>query len=256
MKLTWFGTASIALETEHTRILFDPFIRRNKKLQPVTVEDFTGYDAILITHGHFDHLMDVPKVMNADADVPVYCTKTPRASLMRKGIPPQRIHCFERGDEFTIGDFTVRAHAGHHVDFNMNYISSVLSKCVLQGFRSLWMLRLIRKLPEGNEIVVYEVQAEGKTVLIMGSYGIDAMTVYPKNPDVMVFPYAGNTNLASIAAGCVASIRPQTIIFDHFDDAFPPLTKRMDVEDYCALLRKMYPNMGLIIPREETPLTI
>ena len=40
------------------------------------------------------------------------------------------------------------------------------------------------------------------------------------------------------------------------DDAFPPLTKRMDVEDYCALLRKMYPNMGLIIPREQTALTI
>ena len=256
MKLTWFGTASIALESGNTRILFDPFIRRNRQLLPVTVEDFTGYDAILITHGHFDHLMDVPKVMKADPDVPVYCTKTPRASLMHDDIPPQRIHCIDRGDEFTIGDFTIRAHAGHHVDFNMNYISSVISKCVLQGPRSLWMLRLIKKLPEGNEIVIYEVQAEGKTVLIMGSYGIDAMTVYPKNPDVMVFPYAGNTNIASIAAGCVAAIRPKTIVFDHFDDAFPPLTKRMDVEGYCALLRQMYPDMRLVIPREQIALNV
>ena len=109
MKLTWFGTASIALETENTRILFDPFIRRNKKLLPVTVADYCGYDAILITHGHFDHLMDVPKIMKADQDVPVYCTKTPRASLMRDDIPPQRIHCIERGDTFAIGDFTPRS---------------------------------------------------------------------------------------------------------------------------------------------------
>ena len=256
MKLTWFGTASIALETENTRILFDPFIRRNRKLLPVTVADYTGYDAILITHGHFDHLMDVPKIMKADPDVPIYCTKTPRASLMRDGIPPQRIHCIERGDECTIGNFTIRVHAGHHVDFNMNYISSVIAKCIVQAPRSLWMLRQAGRLPEGSEIVIYEVKAEGKTVLVMGSYGIDAMTVYPKEPDVMIFPYAGNTNIASIAAGCVASIRPKTIIFDHFDDAFPPLTKRMDVEGYCALLRKMYPNMGLVIPREQSTLTV
>ena len=256
MKLTWFGTASIALEAGNTRILFDPFIRRNRKLLPVKIEDYTGYDAVLITHGHFDHLMDVPKLMKADENVPVYCTKTPRASLMRDGIPPQRIHCIERGDSFTIGDFTVRAHAGHHVDFNMNYISSVITKCVLQAPRSLWMLRQAGRLPEGSEIVIYEVSAEGKTALIMGSYGIDAMTVYPKNPDVMVFPYAGNTNIASIAAGCVAAIRPKTIVFDHFDDAFPPLTRRMDVEGYCALLRTMYPDMRLVIPREQISVEI
>ena len=53
-----------------------------------------------------------------------------------------------------------------------------------------------------------------------------------------------------------AAIRPKTIVFDHFDDAFPPLTKRMDVEGYCALLRKMYPNMGLVIPREQSALTV
>ena len=255
MKLTWFGTASIAIEAGNTRLLFDPFVRRNSKLLPVSITDFSGYDAILITHGHFDHLMDVPKIMKIDPRVPVYCTMTPRASLMRSNIPPQRIHCVQVGDTFEIGDFTIRVHAGHHVDFNMNYISSVITKCVLQAPRSLWMLHHAGRLPEGNEIVIYEICAEGKTALLMGSYGIDASDTYPREPDVMVFPYAGNTNIASIAAGCVASIRPKSIFFDHFDDAFPPLTKRMDVEGYCALLRKKYPNMRLVIPHEQSPVS-
>ena len=80
MKVTWFGTASIALESGGTRLLLDPFFRKNKKLPPIAMDSFCGYDAILLTHGHFDHLMDVPKVMATDTLVPVYCTKTPRKS--------------------------------------------------------------------------------------------------------------------------------------------------------------------------------
>ena len=49
MKITWFGTASLALESGDTRILLDPFFRRNKKLPPTNPEVFWDYNAILIT---------------------------------------------------------------------------------------------------------------------------------------------------------------------------------------------------------------
>ena len=250
MKITWFGTASLALESGETRLLLDPFFRRNKKLPPTKTESFCGFDAILITHGHFDHLMDVPRVTAADALVPVYCTKTPRESLIKCGVSGGRVHTIASGETFTVGDFTIKVYRGHHVDFNMEYITRVVPACVRGFTRSLPMLHYARKLPEGNETVIYEISAEGKNVLVMGSYGIDAMEIYPEQPDLLVFPYAGNTNIASLAAGSLRAIHPKRIFFDHFDDAFPPFTVRMDVEGYCDLLKKVMPDVALTVPLE------
>ena len=45
-------------------------------------------------------------------------------------------------------------------------------------------------------------------------------------------------------------LQPKHIVFDHFDDSFPPLTKRMDVEGYCKTLQAVYPGMKLTVPQE------
>ena len=59
MRVTWYGTATIGIDDGESKILFDPFVRRNKKLEYSTpLEGFAGFDGVFITHGHFDHLYD------------------------------------------------------------------------------------------------------------------------------------------------------------------------------------------------------
>ena len=92
MRVTWYGTATIGIDDGKNKILFDPFVRRNKKLKHSTpIEDFAGFDAVFITHGHFDHLYDVPELARVDKSVPFYCTKTPAETLMKKNVPKDRI---------------------------------------------------------------------------------------------------------------------------------------------------------------------
>ena len=52
MKLTWYGTATIGLEDGETRLLFDPFVRMNRRMKTTPIEGFCGFDAVLVTHDH------------------------------------------------------------------------------------------------------------------------------------------------------------------------------------------------------------
>ena len=250
MKITWFGTASLAIEDGETRLLLDPFTRMNPKLPRIRIEDFTGYDHLLLTHWHFDHLADVPAVLRADKNVPVYCTDTPKKTLLSLGADESRIHRIAPGDTFRAGSFQVTVRAGRHIDFDMKYILSVVPQCVLRFPRMFRLLGLIKKLPENGETVIFEIRAENKTVLVMGSYGVADGETYPENADLMVFPFSGNTGIADLARGTLKRLKPQRLFFDHFDDSFPPLTKRMDVEAYCEIIKKDFPGTETVIPKE------
>jgi L-ascorbate metabolism protein UlaG (beta-lactamase superfamily) len=54
--LTWFGHATLGLETGGQRLLIDPFFNGN----PATtaLADHQAADFILVTHGHGDHIGD------------------------------------------------------------------------------------------------------------------------------------------------------------------------------------------------------
>ena len=46
MKITWYGTATIGIDDGKTRLLFDPFVRMNKKIETTPIEGFVGFDAV------------------------------------------------------------------------------------------------------------------------------------------------------------------------------------------------------------------
>jgi L-ascorbate metabolism protein UlaG (beta-lactamase superfamily) len=58
MKVTFYGQACVAVETQGKKILFDPFISPNEKASHINVDDIEA-DYILLTHAHGDHVADV-----------------------------------------------------------------------------------------------------------------------------------------------------------------------------------------------------
>ena len=61
-KLTWFGHATLGLETDGCQILIDPFFSGNPAAS--TSAEKVGADFILVSHGHGDHVGDTLSIAN------------------------------------------------------------------------------------------------------------------------------------------------------------------------------------------------
>ena len=62
MKITSYGHSCYAVESNGSRILFDPFITENPLASKISLEAIQA-DYLLITHGHFDHIADAEKLL-------------------------------------------------------------------------------------------------------------------------------------------------------------------------------------------------
>ena len=60
----------------------------------------------------------------------------------------------------------------------------------------------------------------------------------PKKVDVLVWPFQGRTNITKYSLPIIEKIKPKTIILDHFDDAFPPVTTHINTEKFLKCFEK------------------
>lgn len=61
MQITYYGHSCFLIETEGTKILFDPFITPNELASNIDIDSIKA-DYILLSHGHQDHMADVEAI--------------------------------------------------------------------------------------------------------------------------------------------------------------------------------------------------
>jgi len=62
MRVKWHGTACIMLESDGTQLLFDPFLSLSDMGYKSPLDELSSAMSILVTHGHLDHIVDIPSV--------------------------------------------------------------------------------------------------------------------------------------------------------------------------------------------------
>ena len=248
MKITWYGTATIGIDDGKTKLLFDPFVRMNKRVETTPVEGFVGFDAVFVTHGHFDHIYSIPALAEKDKTVPIYCTETPKKTLMGKGVPEDRFKTIRPDEEIKLGDYTIRPRRFRHIVFDPIYILTVVPKCVAMFPRLFWQAYMNHKMPEGGEIVAYEIEAEGKKIFLTGSFREHPSEVYPQDIDLLILANGGSIFVPEKTKGFIDRYHPKKIFVDHFDNAFPPVTRDVSVERLRRTVKKNHPDIEFIIP--------
>jgi L-ascorbate metabolism protein UlaG (beta-lactamase superfamily) len=63
MKITYYGHSCFKVWAGGKQILFDPFISGNEMAKKINIERIEA-DYIFVSHGHFDHMLDVAAIAN------------------------------------------------------------------------------------------------------------------------------------------------------------------------------------------------
>ncbi len=248
MKITWYGTATIGIDDGNTKLLFDPFVRMNKHIETTPIEGFLGFDAVFVTHGHFDHIYSIPDLAEKDKTVSIYCTETPKKTLMGKGVPEERFKTITPDEVVQIGDYTIRPRRFRHIVFDPIYILTVIPQSIVMLPRLFWQAYMNHKMPEGGEIVAYEIEAHGKKIFLTGSFREYPEEVYPDDIDLLILANGGSIFVPEKTKDFIDRYHPKKIFVDHFDNAFPPVTRTVSVKRLRNMIKKNHPEIEFIIP--------
>jgi len=199
-RIRWLGTAcfEINLDDRH-KIVIDPYLDDSVGA-PIRSDQIEGCDSILLTHGHYDHVLDVGKL--ADRFRPsIYCShEVAKALIEHQGIDPERFTSITAGDTLDGDGLQVEVVRGVHVDFIAEYqrltgkeitgeTGGDFSKMLRAGLEAFlgpirppeqleeWML----KYPAGEQLNFIVDTGDDKRIYMAGSY-----------PDPSLFEVARN----------------------------------------------------------------
>ena len=199
MKISYHGHSVVKIEAEGKTILIDPFINGNA-LCDLKVEDQKP-DAILLTHGHNDHVGDTVEIAKQSGAL-VVAPNELAVYLGWQGIQTHPMHIGgSRQFDFGKVKFTQAFHGSSYVTEN--------NEIIYTG------------MPGGTLFT-----AEGKTIYHAGATALfsDMKLLGERHPvDVLFIPIGDNFTMGpEDAAYAVSLIKPKIVVPIHYN-TFPPI---------------------------------
>ena len=236
MKLTWMGTATFVLESGDQKILFDPFLELAGGSTAVSPEKLLQYDTIFVTHCHFDHLYEAEELIGqGEHNNTLFCTRQCCSTVENFLEETSNVVQIRVGQTYDLysqehpapgepGFIRIGVLQGRHIEFQYRHILDTLSP-----------LRV-------------DVKAEHKELLILGSLALDPAETYPEGVDVLILPYQGNNDLPARAEEVLSRLRPKAVVLSHFDNAFPPMSRDVDLQPLKKLMAEKFPHIKVVKP--------
>jgi L-ascorbate metabolism protein UlaG (beta-lactamase superfamily) len=210
----WLGVAGVELRARQQVLLIDPFLTRPplRRLAVGRVEPnrallrhhVSQADTILVTHAHWDHLLDVAPIAEVTGALVVGSANTCQI-VAAQGVRPARIKQVDVGDRLALGPFQVEVLRGTHGRTPIDWlINGRLPRDLRQPLR----LRDYRM----DCCFSFRIEVEGLRLL--------ACPGPPTPADVLTL---GTDMPAKPLEHLLQHVRPRLLIPVHWDNLFQPL---------------------------------
>ena len=197
LELTYFGAAGWRITDGNTVVLVDPWPSRLKygggghpddDRNDIAWSDTTLIDSlipeadfILVQHGHFDHLGDVPYIARKTG-ARVIGTETVIMILRAYGIPDEQLYAVHGGEDYQFDGFSVRIVPGLHSALNEKHYHDTRRYDPTTPLEA--PLR-IDQFIEGGALS-FLARIGGRTVLTMGSMNFIEREFEGLEPDILL----------------------------------------------------------------------
>jgi L-ascorbate metabolism protein UlaG (beta-lactamase superfamily) len=218
--MRWLGAAGIEIACGGRRLLIDPYLTRvpfrslfSSRPRPngeLIRRHLHPADAVLVTHPHFDHLLDVPVVCRS-LGAKAYGSANACALLAAAGVPAALREEIRPGARFESGPFAVETHPGEH-----GRILGFLPHAGRLRRRLRYPFRLDDYRMDG--MLSFRVTAAGFSILVWNN---PSEAGAPAADLLLYSPLWGSDACVGILRACGA----RRVAPIHWDDFFSPLDK-------------------------------
>ena len=280
LEMTYFGAAGWRITDGNVVVLIDPWLSRLKYGGDGHPDDdrpdfartdlawadtalidqhVTEADFILVHHGHFDHLGDVPYIARKTG-AKVIGTETTTMILRAYGIPAEQLYAVGGGEDYQFDGFSVRVVPGIHSALNEKHYHD--SRRYGRDTELEAPLR-IEQFIEGGSLSFF-ARFERQTVLTMGSMNFIERDFEGLRPDVLLAGINGSRlglfdydrRLLTVTGF------PRVVIPTHWDNFRLPygFSQQANVErnirPFIETVRALSPRTTVIAPIHLEPFTV
>ncbi len=221
VRFRWLGVAGIEFVADGQTLLIDPFVTRppfRRLLIGRSAPDAARIalhtpraDTVLVTHPHWDHLMDVPEVVRSTGAV-AYGSPNTAVLLRALGVPDECARTLAAGDRLMLDAFMVEALPAEH--------PRILGRPVLVGT----IPGGLRRPPR-----LRDYRMDSDFSFLIDVHGLRLLDWSSETPEgaapadvLFVKPFtAGRPEYAAL----LRAVRPRLVVPIHWDDFFRPLSR-------------------------------
>lgn len=248
IELKWFGAGCMTLKSDDTVVIVDPFVSRpslltvltnqglssNKNLVSSSFSQFkeTKNVTILITHNHYDHVLDLPELLRLLPQAKVYGPKNTQELLKNLKNNEKSLESHftlaKEDQSFKAGDATITPYLVEHssLPLGLKFAHGKMNKNI-----SLPMGAFDYKAVTS---LAYHIQSSEGSTLIHPTANVRS---YPFNSVDNLIVGLTARNIDALKEKVIGKIKHKKLISIHNDNFFKPITKPISKMPF-------YPTLG------------